>query len=251
MKIIKVHDYAEVSLNAGEMILEKVKQQSKLVLGLATGGTPIGTYQCQCLIEDFKRNQTSYKHVHTINLDEYVGLNVEDRHSYAYYMRTRLFNHLDLPHEQTHIPNGVASDLVKECHRYESVITSLGGVDLQLLGIGENGHIGFNEPGTSFLSKTSVVELSPLTRKANARYFNSLDEVPSHAISMGISTIMQCRQIILLASGEKKAKILQQLLSGQVSEQVPASILKKHHDVTIIADQAALENYHGDYLVGF
>jgi len=233
-----VKNYEEMSIRAARIIIEKVKQQPNVVLGLATGGTPIGTYNQ--LIQDHKENHTTYEKVHTVNLDEYIGLPANDQNSYAYYMKKHLFNHIDIPMEQTHIPSGVTPDNEAECEQYETIIHSLGGVDLQLLGIGENGHIGFNEPGTSFQSKTSVVKLSESTRAANSIYFNSLHEVPTHAISMGISTILKSKQILLLISGKKKAEVLYRFLTEDIKEDLPVSILKKHKNVIIIADREAL-----------
>jgi len=238
MKIIEVKDYKEMSQKAAQIILDKVKDTSSLVLGLATGGTPVGTYEQ--LVKDYKENQTSYQHVHTVNLDEYVGLKKENPTSYDFYMKDNLFNHIDIPIDQTHLPNGMESDLQKECQQYDSLIENLGGVDLQLLGIGVNGHIGFNEPGTSFESTTNVVELTASTREANACYFDNPFEVPTHAITMGIATIMKSKQILLLVSGSKKADALYKLLYEDIDEKMPASILKKHAAVTIIADSEAL-----------
>ena len=238
MQIIEAKDYDEMSQKAAELILTKVKQTPSLVLGLATGGTPVGTYQY--LVKDHQEHQTSYRQVHTVNLDEYVGVEKDDPTSYHTYMKEHLFNHIDIPLEQTHLPNTMAADLQEECQQYEELIEKLGGIDLQLLGIGVNGHIGFNEPGTSFASTTNVVELTASTREKNACYFDNPFDVPQYAMTMGISTIMKSKQIVLLISGTQKAHILYKLLSELTNEQVPASILKQHHNVTIIADQEAL-----------
>lgn len=238
MKIIEARNYEDMSKKAASFIIEKVNGSSAPVLGLATGGTPLGTYRF--LREDHLNNQTSYQHVYTVNLDEYVGLSPDDDNSYTFYMKKELFGHIDIPASHTHLPDGMAADLQGECRRYESLIERLGGVDLQLLGLVMNGHIGFNEPGTPFSSETHVVELTDSTRKANARYFDSLSSVPAQALTMGIATIMRSKQILLLVSGKKKAGILAKLLSEQPNEDIPASVLNMHQDVVIIADSDAL-----------
>lgn len=238
MNIIKVQDSEEMSREAAKRIIEKIKAKPSLTLGLATGSTPIGTYKK--LIEDHIENGTSYRKVNTVNLDEYVGLPEEDPNSYHYFMMENLINHIDIPFEQSHIQSGLVDDLEQECQRYESLIKSLGGIDLQLLGIGANGHIGFNEPGTSFQSTTHVVKLTEETRKANARFFQSVEEVPTYAITMGIKTILDSSEIIMLACGKGKAEAMKQLITGEANESVPASAIKLHSNVTIIADQAAL-----------
>ncbi|AQX55501.1 glucosamine-6-phosphate deaminase [Bacillus sp. VT 712] len=238
MNIISVKDYKEMSQTAAGIIINKVKSDPSITLGLATGGTPKGLYEA--LIQDHQTNGTSYEQVHTFNLDEYVGLSADNPNSYRYYMVDTLLGHLDVALNQTFIPNGTAEDAEAECERYEALIEQLGGIDLQILGIGHNGHIGFNEPGTPFSSKTHVVTLASSTRQANARYFSSIDEVPTHAITMGISSIMNSTEILLLASGEDKADAIYHLLEGTVTEEFPASILKNHQAVTIIADEKAL-----------
>lgn len=238
MEIIEARNYDEMSQKAAQLILSKVKQSPSLVLGLATGGTPVGTYQD--LVKDYQEHQTSYRHVHTVNLDEYVGIDKDNPTSYHTYMKEQLFDHIDIPIDQTHLPNAMATDLQAECKHYEELIEHLGGIDLQLLGIGVNGHIGFNEPGTSFASTTNVVELTASTREKNACYFDNPFDVPTHAVTMGISTIMKSKQIVLLVSGKQKAHILYKLLSEPTNEHVPASILKQHDNVMIIADREAL-----------
>ncbi|MFE4353311.1 glucosamine-6-phosphate deaminase [Peribacillus butanolivorans] len=238
MNIIKVQDYKEMSQSAANIVIRKVKENSKIKLGLATGGTPKGTYDT--LIEDHMQNNTSYENVTSFNLDEYIGLDSNDPNSYHYYMDQSLFAQININKEQTYLPNGTADNLDKECTRFDKMIETLGGIDLQILGIGQNGHIGFNEPGTSFSSGTHVVALEESTRQANARYFDSIDEVPTHAITMGIATIMKSKEILLLISGEEKAETLKKLIHGEITEEFPASILKKHNNVTIIADQKAL-----------
>ncbi|TSB47346.1 glucosamine-6-phosphate deaminase [Alkalicoccobacillus porphyridii] len=238
MKIIEVQNYDQMSQQAAKIIIETVQDRPQTVLGLATGGTPLGTYTY--LVRDHQLNGTSYKQVHTVNLDEYVGKAPSDEQSYSYYMNKHLFEPANIPKTQTYLPNGLAANLEEEAERYTHTLQSLGGVDLQLLGIGKNGHIGFNEPGTSFDSETHVVQLTPSTRQANAKYFSSESEVPTQAITLGIATIMKAKRILLIVSGIEKAEILYQCLYGQIDEQIPASILQKHPHVTIIADQEAL-----------
>ncbi|MGN7401780.1 glucosamine-6-phosphate deaminase [Cytobacillus praedii] len=238
MKIIKVKDYEELSKHAASYIIEKVRKTPNMVLGLATGGTSEGTYQN--MINDYKENHTSYKGITTFNLDEYIGLDGNNENSYRFFMDTHLFNYLDINKSKTHVPRGNGKDTLKECDTYELLIKEHGGIDLQLLGIGGNGHIGFNEPGSSFQSRTRIVELADSTRQANARFFERPEDVPALAITMGIATIMESKEIVLLASGEGKREAIKRLLQGEVSEDFPASILNKHSHVTIIADEAAL-----------
>lgn len=238
MKIIEVQDYAEMSQRAAEYIIEKIKQNPQITLGLATGGTPVGTYQR--LIDDHQQNGTSYREITTFNLDEYVGLSGDNKNSYRYFMDEQLFNHVNINKEKTHVPSGISKDLAEECQQYEQSLDQHGGIDLQVLGIGSNGHIGFNEPGTSFQTTTHVVDLAPSTIEANARFFNSVEEVPTKAVTMGIATIMKSKEILLLVSGESKNAAVQELLNGEVTEEFPASILKNHPGVTIIADKAAV-----------
>lgn len=237
MKFIIVENYDELSRLAGEMIVTKVKNSPNIILGLATGGTPEGTYKF--MIEDHKHNGTTYQNVTTFNLDEYIGLSGDHPNSYRRFMDEHLLNHIDIRKERTFIPCGDADDLEKECERYEKLIAEAGGIDLQLLGIGRNGHIGFNEPGTSFQSKTHIVDLTESTRQANSIYFDRIEDVPTKAITMGIDTIMNSREILLLVSGDSKKETLKQLIEGEIDESFPASILKKHPKFTLIADKAA------------
>jgi glucosamine-6-phosphate deaminase len=239
MKLIRTENYTEMSLEAGKIIVDKIRTNPSLTLGLATGSTPKGVYDY--LIQDHEENETTYKQVKSVNLDEYIGLSTEDPNSYHYFMNQTLFKHLDINENQTHIPNGAASDLEQECLRYEQLIKELGGIDLQLLGIGQNGHIGFNEPGTPFTSTTHIVTLAQNTREANSRFFNSLEEVPTHAITMGIASILKSKEILLLVSGEGKAEALYKFVNGEISEEFPASALKYHSNVTVIADRDALK----------
>ncbi|UOE55054.1 glucosamine-6-phosphate deaminase [Bacillus sp. CMF12] len=238
MKIIRTADYNDMSQKAAQLMIEKIRQQPDMTLGLATGSTPKGVYAE--LIKDHQKNGTSYEKITTINLDEYIGLPPSDPNSYRHFMNSELFDHLDIRLVNTHLPNGAAEDMSKECERYEQLIKDLVDIDLQLLGIGRNGHIGFNEPCTSFHSRTHVVDLAESTRKANARFFSSIEDVPAQAITMGIASILDSREIILLASGSAKAEALRQLVYGEPDEQFPASALKLHANVTIIADEEAL-----------
>lgn len=239
MKLIKTSTYGELSHMAAAQIISKIHDANpRLNLGLATGSTPTGVYKR--LIQDHEENKTSYKQVNTFNLDEYIGISKKDPNSYHYFMCENLFDHIDIPLEHTHIPDGTAEDLDEECRRYEQFIQEHGGIDLQILGIGQNGHIGFNEPGTSFSSRTHIINLAESTRKANSRFFESLEDVPTQAITMGIASIMASKEIFLLVSGASKAEALARLVNGEVSEQFPASVLKNHQNVTIFADKEAI-----------
>src|SRR5699024_1814691 len=225
-------DYNDMSNVACELTVQKMKHYEKPVLGLATGSTPEGLYKC--LIKNYRNNDVSFKNVTTFNLDEYIGLDEDNENSYHFYMNEKLFDHIDLPKENAHVPNGVCKCFDTECKEYEELIAKAGGIDLQLLGLGINGHIGFNEPGTSLESRTHVVTLEESTRNANAHFFASEGEVPKRAISMGVATIMESKEVILLVSGEKKARALKRLVTGEVSEEFPASILQQHENVTIV-----------------
>ncbi|WP_066187409.1 MULTISPECIES: glucosamine-6-phosphate deaminase [Gracilibacillus] len=238
MELIKAKDYQDMSKKAAEFIIERVKLNPNATIGLATGGTPVQTYAN--IVEDHQINKTSYKKVTTFNLDEYVGLPIEDPNSYHYYMKEHLFQKIDIPTDRTFLPNGLATDLAAECQAYEELISANNGIDLQLLGLGQNSHIGFNEPGTPFDQRTHVVDLAESTIEANARFFETLDEVPRQAITAGINTIMDSKEILLIVSGQEKREALSQLLTGEVSTEFPASILKTHPQVTIIATEDAL-----------
>ncbi|HEU5139266.1 MAG TPA: glucosamine-6-phosphate deaminase [Bacillales bacterium] len=238
MKVIAAENQNDMSRKAAAIIIDRVRTEPSMTLGMATGSTPEGTYRE--LIEDHRRSGTSYSRVTTVNLDEYVGLSSDHPNSFRHFMDTQLFQHLNLPRGHIHIPDGTALDLESECRRYDIIIDKLGGLDVQLLGIGENGHIGFNEPGTSFASQTHIVTLTESTRKANARFFESIEDVPRYAITMGIQSIFQSKQIVLLASGKAKAEAIERLVHGGVSQVFPASILNLHENVTLIADKEAL-----------
>lgn len=240
MNIIEAKDYTEMSKLAADILAKHMNNTEKPVLGLATGSTPIGLYEE--LVNRHKKNELSFINVTTFNLDEYVGISKSDPNSYYYFMNDNLWKHIDIDLSKVNIPDGMAKDLQEECVQYEDRIAKQS-IDIQILGIGLNGHIGFNEPGTSFDSRTHIVELDESTREANSRFFNSLDEVPNQAITMGIETIMQAERIILLVSGKQKAATLARLINNEdVTPDFPASVLRNHKDVTIIADEDAREN---------
>ncbi len=236
MKVIVTENYDEMSKKAAEIIIDVVKKNPNAVLGLATGSSPIGTYQN--MIKDCKENGTSYKNVSTVNLDEYVSLNAEHDQSYAYFMRKNLFDGLDIDQNNTNLPCGVAPDLAKECDRYNALLEKLV-PDIQVLGIGSNGHIGFNEPNTPFDSVTHIVDLTESTIKDNSRMFASIDEVPKQALSMGIKNIMQAKSIIMVVSGKNKAVAVKGMVNGEITPEVPASVLQLHPFVTVICDKEA------------
>lgn len=242
MKVIVVKDYEELSARAAEIFIDEVKNNPDAVLGLATGTTPLGLYAR--LIADHKENGTSYSRIRTANLDEYKGLPASHNQSYAYFMKKNLFDGLDLPAENTNIEDGMAADEEKECARYNAVLESLPR-DLQLLGLGSNGHIAFNEPGTPFGSDTHVVGLAESTIRDNARLFADESEVPRKAFTMGIRQIMRAKKIVILASGANKAAAVRAMVQGEVTESVPASSLQLHPDCVLIADEAAAAKLNG------
>lgn len=237
MRVIQLESEEKLHELVAQEIIQRIQNNPKVVLGLATGSTPIGVYRK--LVEDHKKNGTSYKQVTTFNLDEYIGLSPDHPQSYHAYMKEHLFEHIDIPSNQAHLPNGLASDLNVECQQYEQLIQQAGGIDLQILGIGLNGHIGFNEPGTPFSSETHVVRLTESTRQANSRFFTSIEEVPTHAITMGLNSIMRSKEIFLLITGKQKSEIFHRLMEENVSEVLPASILKHHPNVVVYVDHAA------------
>ena len=236
MKIVKVKNYEEMSGEALKVILEVVKDNPSAVLGLATGSTPLGLYAK--MAEDHRENGTSYANCRAVNLDEYVGLDINSDQSYVYFMRENLFKHIDIKPENTHIENGKAEDKEAECARYNALLDELR-QDIQVLGIGSNGHIAFNEPGTPFDSVTHIVDLAESTIKDNSRLFNSIDEVPRQAFTMGLSNIMNAKKILILANGEGKAYAVGELVNGEINEEVPATILRNHPDCILICDEAA------------
>lgn len=236
MKVMIVDDYETLSARAAEMMIGIVKENPCAVLGLATGTTPLGLYAH--MISDHEVNQTDYSRIRTVNLDEYMGLSSAHEQSYAYFMKKNLFDGLGISPNQTNIENGLAEDEAKECARYDALLEQLPR-DIQLLGLGSNGHIAFNEPGTPFGSGTHVVALAESTIKDNARLFDDVSEVPRRAYTMGIRQIMQAKKILILASGANKAEAVYKMVKGKVTEDVPASILQLHPDCTLIADRDA------------
>lgn len=238
MRIYKAKDYADMSRKAANIVSAQVIMKPNCVLGLATGSTPIGLYKQ--LVEWYKKGDLDFSEVMTVNLDEYRGIHPENDQSYYYFMHHHLFDQVNIPVENTHLPNGLAENQEEECNRYTDLIQSLGGVDLQLLGIGHNGHIGFNEPGESFDKQVHCVHLTQSTIEANKRFFASAEDVPKQAYTMGIKTIMQAKKVLIIASGEDKADIVQKAFFGPITPQVPASVLQLHNDVTLVADEAAL-----------
>ena len=238
MKIYVSEDYKDMSRKAANIVSAHVILNPACVLGLATGSTPIGMYKQ--LIDWYNKGDLDFSQVKSVNLDEYVGLAPTHDQSYRYFMQTNLFDHVNIDPANTNVPNGLASDPEAECERYNQVIRSMGGIDVQVLGMGHNGHIGFNEPGHAFELETHVVNLTERTIEANARFFASKDEVPKRATTMGIKSIMQARQILVVVSGEDKAEIVKKAFYGPVVPEVPASILQMHPNVVLCGDKAAL-----------
>lgn len=236
MKVIITENYAEMSKKAAEVVIALLKEKPTCVLGLATGSTPIGLYEN--LVKAYENGEVSFKNVTSANLDEYVGLSKDHDQSYAYFMRHNLFDHVDIKSENLNIPDGAKEDLDKECARYSAFLQTHP-QDLQVLGIGSNGHIGFNEPGTPFDSKTHVVNLTQSTIKDNSRLFSSVEEVPVKAVTMGIAEIMKSKKILIMASGSNKADAVYRTVNGDVTESCPASILKNHPDCILIVDKEA------------
>lgn len=238
MKIYVGKDYKDMSRKAANIISAQVIMKPNCVLGLATGSTPIGTYQQ--LIEWYRKGDLDFSEVTSINLDEYKGLSGDNDQSYRYFMNTNFFNHINIRPEHTFVPDGLEPDSKKACADYNAIIHGCGGIDLQLLGLGHNGHIGFNEPGAAFEKETHCVNLTETTIQANARFFESINLVPKQAYTMGIKSIMQARKILVVVNGAGKADIVKQAFFGPVTPQVPASILQLHNDVTLVGDEAAL-----------
>lgn len=237
MDVLKVNSYEEMSDKAADILMEVIQAKEAPVIGLATGSTPEGTYQS--LIQKLNSSSVDQGTITTFNLDEYVGLDASHEQSYSYYMHKQLFDHVSIKAENINLLNGKAESEAAEVESYEKKLDDKG-LDIQLLGIGRNGHIAFNEPGTSFDSLTHKVELTPETIEDNSRFFEHIDEVPKAAYTMGLASIMKARKILILVNGEKKKEALSALLSGEVTEENPASILNNHPDVTIIADEAAI-----------
>jgi glucosamine-6-phosphate deaminase len=236
MQIQIFQDKESLHRAVSQQLIDAVKNKPNIVLGLSTGSSPLGTYDN--IIKDHQKNGTDYSKTVTFNLDEYVGLEGSHPQSYRYFMNTSLFNHLNIPLEQTNVPQGTG-DLKKVCEEYEAKVAAAGGVDLQLLGIGTNGHIGFNEPGTSFDTRTHVTNLLQETINSNAHFFQHAADVPKKAVTMGIRSIMETKKIILIAYGSKKAAVIREMVQGTITESMPASILQKHQDVTLFLDEEA------------
>jgi len=237
MRIIVLDNYEEMSNRAAKMIASQVTLKPDSVLGLATGDTPLGMYVE--LIKLYNNKEVDFNEVRTFNLDEYYGLNRENPQSYYSYMINNLFNKINIHSENINMPDGMAKDVIDSCARYEKKIKELGGIDMQVLGIGGNGHIGFNEPNVNFEAETHLVSLDEQTIEANSRFFESVKDVPVEAISMGIKTIMNSKKIILLANGLNKAEAIERAVKGKINPNIPASILQLHNDVTIIIDKEA------------
>lgn len=237
MRIIVEQDYHTLSKKAALMVASQITLKPDSNLGLATGSTPLAMYDK--LIEMYREGEIDFSEIKSFNLDEYCGLETEHPNSYHYYMNKNFFNDINIKKENIYIPEGNAEDIKKECINYEANIKKARGIDLQILGIGSNGHIGFNEPAENLNVATEIVNLTEETIKANSRYFESKDEVPKKAISMGMATILKAERIILMASGETKAKAIKKTVSGKISTRVPASLLQTHPQITILLDREA------------
>ena len=238
MRLIRAKDYADVSRKAANIMAAQVQLQPDCVLGLATGSSPVGAYQE--LIAKYQAGELDFSQVKAANLDEYVGLTKDHDQSYAYFMRSNLFDHINIDQANCNIPNGMNPDAEAECARYDAVIESLGGVDLQLLGLGPNGHVGFNEPGDAFVRDTNKIELTKATIDANARFFATRDVVPKYAYTMGIGAIMKAKRVLMVVSGANKAQAVKDCFFGPIRPQAPGSILQLHPDFILVADEAAL-----------
>lgn len=241
MRVYCAADYYHASRVAANIISAQVIMKPDCVLGLATGSTPIGTYEQ--LIRWYEKGDLDFAQVHSINLDEYRGLSPESDQSYRYFMNTHLFDKINIDKKNTYVPNGLEPDSEKACRDYDEIIYAHGGVDLQILGLGHNGHIGFNEPGSAFEKETHCVKLSETTRQANARFFASMEEVPTEAYTMGIKSIMQAKKIVVIVSGESKNEIVKKAFHGPITPEVPASVLQLHNDVILVGDEAALAGF--------
>lgn len=237
MKILVEKNYEAMSKKAAEEMAEVVKEKNDCVLGLATGGTPVAMYKE--LIKMYQNGKLDFSKVSSINLDEYRGISGEHPQSYRYFMNTNLFNHINIDKSKTFVPNGLAEDAEKECEEYDNKIEELGGIDIQLLGIGPNGHIGFNEPDEYLHTKTHLTQLKDTTIEANARFFDNINDVPKEALTMGLGGIMKAKKILLIASGKNKAEVIKALASGKITTQIPATLLQVHPNVTVIVDEDA------------
>lgn len=237
MKIYVEDNYNNMSIRAAQIAGSQITLNPRTVLGLATGSTPVGMYQE--LIKMYEEGKIDFSQVTTFNLDEYYRLPRENKSSYYDYMMTTLFNHINIPKERVHIPNGMAEDIEEECLKYEEKIYMAGGIDLQVLGVGTNGHIGFNEPSNNLSTITHLVDLTERTINDNSRFFENKEDVPTKAISMGIASIMKAKKVILLASGKNKAEAIKKMTNGYINTNNPASILQAHNDFTLIVDKEA------------
>lgn len=238
MRVYCAADYYHVSRVAANIISAQVIMKPDCVLGLATGSTPIGTYEQ--LIRWYEKGDLDFSQVHSINLDEYRGLSPENDQSYRYFMNKHLFDSINIDKKNTFVPNGMEEDREKACREYDEIIRAHGGIDMQILGLGHNGHIGFNEPGSAFGKGTHCVKLTESTISANARFFASADDVPKEAYTMGIKSIMQAKKIVVIVSGESKNEIVKRAFTGPITPEVPASVLQLHNDVILVGDEAAL-----------
>ena len=238
MRILKAKDYKEMSEMAADIIGAQVLLKPDAVLGLATGSTPIGTYEE--LVKRYESGRLDFRKIKTVNLDEYRGLTKDNDQSYYYFMHSHLFDHINIDKANTNVPDGMEPDAIKAGEDYENIISNFGGIDLQLLGLGNNGHIGFNEPCDEFIDKTHVVDLTQSTIEANKRFFASIDEVPKQAYTMGIGSIMRAKRVLMLVSGKGKAQIVKDAFFGSVTPKVPASVLQLHNDFILIGDAEAL-----------
>jgi len=237
MNIMTFDSEEKLNEAAANIIVGQVQTIPRAVLGLATGGTPVGIYKE--IVRDYQRGMVSFRNVTAFNLDEYVNIPVDHPESYHTYMKSHLFDHIDLPESQRFIPNGNAQDLEAECRRYDEAIELAGQIDLQLLGLGHNGHIGFNEPSQALIKGTHIVDLAEKTLEANARFFASIDEVPKQALTMGVGTILKAKKILLVVKGADKADIIKQALQGPITTDVPASLLQTHPNLIVLLDSAA------------
>lgn len=237
MRLIITKNYDEMSKVAANEMAESIKENPGIVLGLATGGTPVEMYKN--LIKMYNAGELDFSKVTSINLDEYVGLPGEHDQSYRYFMNTNLFNHINIDKNKTFVPNGLAKDIAEECKSYDARIQEMGGIDLQLLGLGANGHIGFNEPGEELSVGTHLTGLKESTIEANARFFDSIEDVPREAITMGLGGIMKAKKIMVIASGEGKAEVVKAMMSGKITTEIPATMLQMHSNVVLIVDEAA------------
>ncbi len=237
MRIIKTDDYEKMSKEAACLVASEIIENPKTVLGLATGSTPLGLYKE--LVKMYEEGKIDFSQVTTFNLDEYIGLSNTHEQSYHYYMNNNLFSKINIKEENTYIPNGLVVDVDETCQIYEKEIDEKGPIQIQILGLGENGHIGFNEPAEQFSKNTGEVVLTDSTIEANKRFFDKKEDVPTKAVSMGIATIMKAKKIILLVNGAKKAKALKAVVEGEITPQVPGSVLQLHDNVIVIADKEA------------